>query len=60
MIYTGNEEYKIKFYKNKKGDSPVLYYICKQSDKERAKINKYIEFFILFLLTKILFFFMDL
>ncbi len=40
-----NIEYKIKFYKNlKTGKSPVLEYIERLSDKEKAKALKYIEF----------------
>mgnify|MGYP001562024648 CR=1 FL=1 len=41
MIYTN---YKISFYKDKKGKSSVLEYINKLPEKEKLKIYKYIEF----------------
>ena len=45
MIYNGDAEYKVKFYKDiKTGRSPVLNYIEKLSEKEEAKVLKYIEF----------------
>jgi len=45
MIYSGNTEYKVKFYKDiKKNKSLVLDYIEKLRDKEQSKIFKYIEF----------------
>lgn len=45
MIYTNNSEYKVKFYKNSKTRrSPVLEYIDNLSEKDRAKILKYIDF----------------
>jgi len=45
MIYNGNTEYKVKFYKNTRTDrSPVLEYIEGLKDKETAKVLKYIEF----------------
>lgn len=45
MIYTKNIEYKVKFYKNiKTGKIPVLKYIEKLRNKEKAKVLKYIEF----------------
>lgn len=46
MIYNeGTLEYKVKFYKDiRKYRSPVLVYIKKLSDKEEAKVLKYIEF----------------
>lgn len=46
MIYTGDtSEYKVKFYKDiKTGRSLVLEYIEGLSDKETAKVLKYIEF----------------
>lgn len=39
-----NNEYKIKFYTNPKGESPILDYLESVSLKERAKILKIIEF----------------
>ena len=42
MIYN-NIEYKVSFYKDKKGKSSVLEYIYKLPKKERSKIHKYIE-----------------
>jgi phage-related protein len=43
MIY--NEEYKIKFYKDpQNGQEPVADYICGLEEKERNKVNKYLEF----------------
>lgn len=45
MIYNKNTDYKVKFYKDIKTDkSPVLEYIKKLNEKERAKVLKYIEF----------------
>ena len=45
MVYTGNSNYKVKFYRDsKKGNSPALEYIEKLNQKERTKILKYIEF----------------
>ena len=43
MIYN-NKEYKVSFYKDNKGKSSVLEYIYSLPDKDRLKINKYIEF----------------
>jgi phage-related protein len=43
MIY--NEEYKIKFYKDSlSGREPVADYICRLEERERNKVNKYLEF----------------
>ena len=46
MIYTkGIIEYRVKFFKDiKTGQSPVLDYIKRLSEKEEAKALKYIEF----------------
>lgn len=44
MIYNENQEYKVKFYTDSGGKSPVLKYLEKLTDKEKAKILKYIEF----------------
>jgi len=45
MVYTGDNNYRVKFYCNsKKGNSPVLEYLEKLNSKEKAKILKYIEF----------------
>lgn len=44
MIYTESEQYKVKFYTDKRGKSPVLEYIDRLQPKEKAKILKYIEF----------------
>lgn len=46
MIYTENtEEYRVKFYTDSKSSrSPVFEYIKKLTEKEKAKIAKYIEF----------------
>lgn len=44
MIYNENQEYKVKFYADGNGKSPVLKYLEKLNEKERAKILKYIEF----------------
>lgn len=45
MVYNNNTEYKVKFYNDpKSGSSPVLVYIEKLSNKEKAKILKYIDF----------------
>lgn len=43
MIYS-NIEYKVRFFEDSKGKSPVLEYIDNLSDKERAKVSKYINF----------------
>ena len=43
MIYN-NIEYKVLFYKDNKGKSSVLEYIYRLPEKERSKIQKYIEF----------------
>ena len=43
MIYS-NIEYKIKFYVEVGGESPVAEYIDNLSVKEQAKVLKYIEF----------------
>ncbi|MFA5050627.1 MAG: type II toxin-antitoxin system RelE/ParE family toxin [Patescibacteria group bacterium] len=45
MIYTNNNEYKVKFYKDSQTEcSSVKEYIDRLSDKEKAKVLKYIEF----------------
>ncbi|MBI5913519.1 type II toxin-antitoxin system RelE/ParE family toxin [Candidatus Azambacteria bacterium] len=44
MIYTKNNEYSVRFYKDADGNIPVLEYIDDLSTKERAKVLKYIEF----------------
>ncbi|PIS34711.1 MAG: type II toxin-antitoxin system RelE/ParE family toxin [Parcubacteria group bacterium CG08_land_8_20_14_0_20_43_9] len=45
MIYSEDTEYGVKFYQDiKKNRSPVLDYIEQLSDKEKAKVLKYIEF----------------
>lgn len=45
MIYNDDIEYKVKFYNNPKSDSiPVLFYIEKLSNKEKAKVLKHIDF----------------
>lgn len=46
MIYSENtEEYRVRFYQDRKtGGSPVLEYIKELSEKEEAKVLKYIEF----------------
>lgn len=44
MIYKKEEEYKTSFYKDKKGKSSVLEYMFDLPQKERFKIEKYIEF----------------
>lgn len=44
MIYTNNEDYKVKFYQDKDGICQVINYIDKLSDKDRAKVLRYIEF----------------
>ena len=45
MIYTNNNKYKVKFYTDsQKGVSPVLEYLEKLNQKEKAKILKYIDF----------------
>jgi len=45
MVYTGNNHYRVKFYRSsKKGNSPTLEYLEKLNLKEKAKILKYIEF----------------
>jgi len=43
MIYN-NIEYKVRFYEDKKGRHPVLEYIDNLSDKEQAKVSKYVDF----------------
>ena len=43
MIYN-NIEYKVKFFKDSKNNSPVSEYINGLDVKERAKVSKYIEF----------------
>ena len=43
MIYN-NIEYKVRFYEDDKGKRPVLEYIDNLSDKERAKVSKYVNF----------------
>lgn len=43
MIYN-NREYKVSFYKDKKGKSSVLEYLGELPEKEKLKIYKYIEF----------------
>jgi len=42
MIY--NKMYKIKFFTDRRGSSPVYDYIKKLNLKQRSKIYKYIEF----------------
>lgn len=45
MVYTGNNNYKVKFYRDSKnGNSPALEYLEKLNQKERTKILKYVEF----------------
>ena len=45
MIYNGDVEYKVKFYKNiETGQVPVLDYIENLNEKEKAKVLRYIEF----------------
>jgi phage-related protein len=45
MIYNGDVEYKVKFYKNiETGQIPVLDYIENLNEKEKAKVLRYIEF----------------
>ncbi len=45
MVYTGNNNYKVKFYCNSEtGNSLVLEYLEKLNSKEKAKVLKYIEF----------------
>ncbi|MEK7078474.1 MAG: type II toxin-antitoxin system RelE/ParE family toxin [Patescibacteria group bacterium] len=44
MTYNENQEYKVKFFTDSDGKSPVLKYLEKVNEKERAKISKYIEF----------------
>ncbi len=43
MIYN-SQEYKVKFYVNTNGTVPVREYIDGLTDKEKAKVLKYIEF----------------
>ena len=43
MIYN-NIEYKVKFFKDSKNNSPVSEYINGLDVKERAKVLKYVEF----------------
>ncbi|MFH1565524.1 MAG: type II toxin-antitoxin system RelE/ParE family toxin [bacterium] len=45
MIYNETVEYKVKFYNDASSDSsPVLIYIDKLRNKEKAKVLKYIDF----------------
>ena len=45
MIYNDKIEYKTKFYQNiRTGKIPALDYIERLSDKEKAKVLKFIEF----------------
>ncbi|MBI2644648.1 type II toxin-antitoxin system RelE/ParE family toxin [Candidatus Uhrbacteria bacterium] len=45
MIYTENDEYKVKFFVDPvNGENPVLVYLESATLKDRAKILKYIEF----------------
>ena len=45
MIYTGDSEYKGKFYTDtRNGKSPLFEYVANLRDKERAKVLKYIRF----------------
>lgn len=44
MIYNESREYRVTFYKEVKGTRPVLEYIESLTEKEKAKIFKYIEF----------------
>lgn len=44
MIYNENDEYKVKFYVDGNGESPVFDYVKALPDKERAKILKYVDF----------------
>ncbi len=45
MIYSKEEEYKVKFYRDvKTNKSPVLEYIDNLEIKEKTKISKYVEF----------------
>lgn len=44
MIYNDDRDYKVKFYIKTSGKVPVKEYIDGLSDKERAKVLKYIEF----------------
>jgi len=45
MIYGKDRGYKVKFYKDTRtGRSPVLDYVKKLTEKEEAKVLKYIEF----------------
>ncbi|MEI7424978.1 MAG: type II toxin-antitoxin system RelE/ParE family toxin [Candidatus Staskawiczbacteria bacterium] len=43
MIYI-NIEYKVRFYEDSTGKSSVLEYIDNLSEKEKAKVVKYIDF----------------
>ena len=45
MIYNGNEDYRVSFYKDtKSGKSSVLEYIRDLTKQEKTKISKYIEY----------------
>ncbi len=45
MIYNGKEDYKLKFYQNSStGKRPIDEYLFRISEKEKAKISKYLEF----------------
>jgi phage-related protein len=45
MIYNNTDEYKVKFYRDSKtGRRLVLEYIEGLTEKEQAKVSKYIEF----------------
>ena len=44
MIYNGDGEYEVKFYVDSRGYSQVFDYIENLSDKEKAKVLKYVEF----------------
>lgn len=39
-----NIEYKVRFYEDGNGKRPVLEYMDNLSDKERAKVSKYVDF----------------
>lgn len=44
MIYSENDECRVKFYINGNGESPVFEYVEALPDKEKAKILKYVDF----------------
>ena len=45
MIYTGDSEYQVKFYREPRtGRSLVFEYVDQLREKEKAKVIKYIEF----------------